>query len=340
MQRIILIPDRIKENVKIEKEIFGKDYKIIAQGKKVAEDIPIENWQSADAILAWHEINYDAELISKLENCKIIVRVGVGYDNVDIQAANKRKIIVCNVPDYGTNDVADHTIALLLTLCRGINAYNLEIKTNRSWEWNSIGELKRLDGLTIGIVGLGRIGSAVALRSKAFGLNVSFFDPYLSTGVEKVFDYKRYYSLYDMISNCDIVSFHVPLTNETLYMVDNKFFTQIKKGSIILNTARGKIIKFNSLYDALKNNLVKAAGLDVLEHEPPDYNHPLLSAWQKQEPWIKNRLIITPHAAFYNNESFVEMREKAAMEAKRILEGKEPKNRINETLNSTDKKTI
>ena len=201
-------------------------------------------------------------------------------------------------------------------------------------------DLKRLRGATIGIIGLGRIGTAVAMRACSFGLTICFYDPYLPIGIDKVFDYKRYDNLLEMINVCDFVSFHAPLTSETEQMANDDFFSTIKRGSTILNTARGKIISLDSLYKAFRTNIVKAAGLDVLEHEPPDYDHPLLSAWQKQEPWIKNRLIITPHAAFYNNESFVEMREKAAMEAKRILEGKEPKNRINETLNSTDKKAI
>ena len=157
MQRIILIPDRIKKNVEIEKEIFGKGYKIITQDKKIAEEIPVEIWQSADAILAWHEINYDTDLISKLRNCKIIVRVGVGYDNVDLESAKNKGIAVCNVPDYGTNDVADHTMALLLSLCRATQAYDEHIRKNRSWEWDSIGNLKRLNGLTIGIIGLGMV---------------------------------------------------------------------------------------------------------------------------------------------------------------------------------------
>ena len=328
MQRIILIPDRIKENVKIEKDIFGKDYKIIAQGKKVAEDIPIEIWQSADAILAWHEINYDAELISQLNNCKVIVRVGVGYDNVDLESAKNKGITVCNVPDYGTNDVADQTMALLLSLCRATHAYDEHVRKNRSWEWDSIGNLKRLNALTIGIIGLGRIGTAVANRACAFGLNVSFYDPYLPDSIEKLFGYKKYSNLFEMVNICDIVSFHAPLTKETNNMADNEFFSNLKQGSVVINTARGKIVNLDSLYNALKENIIKAAGLDVLENEPPDYQHPLISAWEKKESWIKNRLIITPHAAFYNSESYIEMRPKAAIEAKRVLEGKDAINRI------------
>tara|TARA_B100001750_G_scaffold245863_1_gene266560 strand:+ start:565 stop:1554 length:990 start_codon:yes stop_codon:yes gene_type:complete len=328
MNKTILIPDRIKENIEIEKKVFGDGYNIIAKGCVDKNDIPLDIWKSADAILAWHDIKYDAELISQLENCRVIVRVGVGYDNVDLEAAKKNKIIVCNVPDYGTNDVADHTIALLLNLARGVKAFNDEIKNNFSWDWNSIGVLRRLSGQKIGLIGLGRIGNAVALRAKAFGLNVSFFDPYLSTGIEKVFGFNRYLNILDMISSCDIVSFHTPLTKETKNMADDNFFSNMKKESILLNTARGEIVNLDSLYKALKKGVVKMAGLDVLGCEPPDKNHPLISAWYKEDSWIKNRLILTPHAAFYNNESYIEMREKAANEAKRVLDKKSPLNRI------------
>jgi len=328
MKRTILIPDRIKENIEIEKKVFGAGYNIIAKGCVDINEIPLDIWKSADAILAWHEIKYDAELISQLVNCKVIVRVGVGYDNVDLEAAKKNKIVVCNVPDYGTNDVADHTIALLLNLSRGIKAYNDEIKNNFSWDWDSIGLLRRLNGQKIGLIGLGRIGNAVAIRAKAFGLNVSFFDPYLSIGIEKVFGYNRYFNILDMISSCDIVSFHAPLNKETINMADDIFFSNMKKGSILLNTARGDIVNLHSLYKALKQGVVKMAGLDVLECEPPDTTHPLISAWRKGDEWIKNRLILTPHAAFYNNESYIEMREKAAKEAKRVLDKKPALNRI------------
>ena len=329
MTKIILIPDRVKNNTKIEDKVFGRDYQIITQNKNDAKQIPDDIWRSADAILAWHEINYDADLISKLHNCKVIVRIGVGFDNVDLDSAKKKDIVVCNVPDYGTNDVADHAMALLLGINRGTMAYDREIRSNRSWEWGSIPTLTRLSGSTLGIIGLGRIGLALSIRAKMFGLKIHFYDPYLSHGIDKIFGYYRHMNLFEMIRLCDNISFHTPLTNETYHMADDEFFSNIKKGAVIINTARGKIISIDSLYKAVKENIVKAAGLDVLEHEPPDYKHPLIAAWSKQEEWIKDRLVITPHAAFYNKESYIEMRQKAALEAKRVLEGQRPYNRVN-----------
>ena len=328
MNKIILIPDRVKNNTEIEDKIFGKGYQIITQNKINAKQIPDDIWQSADAILAWHEINYDDELISKLHNCKVIVRIGVGFDNVNLDSAKKKDITVCNVPDYGTNVVADHAMALLLGINRGTIAYDRDIRSNRSWEWGSIPALNRLSGSTLGIIGLGRIGLALSIRARMFGLIIHFYDPYLSHGIDKIFGYQRHMNLFEMIRLCDNISFHTPLTNETNHMADDEFFSNMKKGAVLINTARGKIISIDSLYKAVKENIVKAAGLDVLEHEPPDYKHPLIAAWSKQEEWIKDRLVITPHAAFYNKESYIEMRQKAALEAKRVLEGQRPYNRV------------
>ena len=328
MKKIVLIPDRIKESAEIEENIFGKDYKIFFKNAIHKDDISMELWESANAILAWHEINYDKELIDKLKNCSVIVRVGVGFDNIDLKAAKRNNIVICNVPDYGTNDVADHTIALLLTLARGIKAYNEKIINNDTWDWEMIGKLKRLSGMKIGIIGMGRIGNAVAIRAKSLGLKILFYDPYISIGMEKVFGYSRYDNIKDMTRVSDIISFHAPLNNKTENMANDNFFDNMKKDSILLNTARGKIIKMSSLFRAMKKNIVSKAGLDVLEDEPLNNLDPLIRAWRKKEDWIKNRLIITPHSAFYNEESYFEMREKAAIEAKRVLEGNNPLNRI------------
>jgi lactate dehydrogenase-like 2-hydroxyacid dehydrogenase len=328
MKKIILIPDRLKDNIEVEENIFGKDYQVVTQNKNDSKLIPDDLWQSADAILAWHEINYDVELISKLNNCKVIVRIGVGVDNVDLDSAKKKGIMVCNIPDYGTNDVADHAMALLLGFSRGTIAYDKEIRLNRSWEWDSIPILNRLSGSKIGIIGLGRIGMALSIRAKIFGMKVLFYDPYVSHGIDKIFGYKRCMKLFEMIKLCDYISIHTPLTKETYRMVNDDFFSNIKKGAIVINTARGEIVSTDSLYKAIKDNVIKAAGLDVLEYEPPDYKHPLIEAWSKQEEWIRNRLIVTPHAAFYNSESYIEMRQKAAFEAKRVLEGESPYNRV------------
>jgi lactate dehydrogenase-like 2-hydroxyacid dehydrogenase len=322
-----LIPDRLTVP-DVEKKVFGDDYEIITTSVLNADDVDDILWNSAHAVLAWHDLTYNAELIEKLISCKVIVRVGVGYDNVDLEAAKKKNIVVCNVPDYGTNDVADHAFALLLTLVRGTEVYNRQLKRNMIWEWTTAGELHRITNLTFGIIGLGRIGTATALRAKSFGMNVVFYDPYVPDGKDKALQVTRVNLLNELLEKADIISIHTPLTDETRSMVNKDFFDNVKKNLILINTARGKIIDLDALNNALQDNVVKAAGLDVLPQEPPDINHPLIQAWQAEEDWLSGRLLITPHSAFYNRESYIEMRQKAAEEALRVLNHENPKNKL------------
>ncbi len=324
----VLIPDRIKSNADIEEEVFGEKAVITLCNAVHSSQISEEIWSNTDAVLAWHEIKYDRHLISKMKNCKIIVRVGVGYDNVDLKAASEFGITVCNVPDYGTDDVADHTMALMLSLCRNLYCYSNSVKESL-WKWETGYQLRRLKGLSLGIVGLGRIGTAVALRAKSFGLNVRFYDPYKPHGYEKSLTIERDETLYSLASRSDIISIHTPLTDETKLMINKEFFDACKKKIIFINTARGMIVDIDSLYESLLSNRILFAGLDVLPFEPPDENHPLIKSWKQDDEWIKGRIIITPHSAFYNEDSYKEMREKAAREVLRVLNNEKPLNKVN-----------
>ena len=194
----ILIPDRI-DNADIEKEIFDSRFKIIVKNASKESEISDVIWEKAEGILAWHDIHYDKNLISKLKICKVIVRVGVGYDNVDLNAASKKGIIVCNVPDYGTDDVADHTWGLILSLERGIIKFNSSVLNKGPWDWKLGEGLERIQGKSIGIIGLGRIGKAMAIRAKAFGMNVLFYDPYISQGIEKSLNLISPYSIFPIL---------------------------------------------------------------------------------------------------------------------------------------------
>ena len=314
----------------MEFSVFGSDVQIINPCVKHASEIDDQTWMKVDAILAWHELQYTADVIDKLNQCKVIVRVGVGFDNVDLIASGKKGISVCNVPDYGTNDVADHAIALMLTLMRGIHTYSEKVRLSKSWNWGDAGPLHRLTDLTIGIIGLGRIGTATALRAKSLGMYVKFFDPYVPDGLDKTLGFTRIQNLSALLKQSDVVSIHCPLTEETKGMAASVFFNDIKKGAVFINTARGEIVEINALNKALQSNHLKAAGLDVLPQEPPDPNHSLIKAWRSGEQWIAQRLIITPHAAFYNEESYLEMRKKAAEEVKRVLNGQKPRNCVNQ----------
>jgi len=330
-QPIVLIPDRLRPPADVEQEVFGPEVRILTPCALHTSEISDEVWASVDAILAWHELQFTADVIAKLERCQVIVRVGVGFDNVDLEAAGRQGIMVCNIPDYGTADVADHAIGLMLALARGIYAFSEQVRaSNDNWHWNAAGTLHRLADATLGIIGLGRIGTATALRAKAFGMRVVFYDPYIPDGQDKALGVTRCYELADLLAQADVVSIHTPLTSETRGMANAAFFSMLKPGAIFINTARGAIVDLDALTEALRSGQVGAAGLDVLPQEPPDPDHPLIRAWRARESWIAYRLIITPHAAFYCEEAYREMRMKAALEAKRVLAGQKPRNCVNE----------
>jgi len=312
----------------IEMGLFGEQFQMITPNVSEVEDISLDHWRSADAIMAWHTLQYDTALVKQLNNCKIIIRIGVGFDNFDLKSAGEMGIIISNVPDYGTTDVADHAIALLLSFSRGIYAY-LESVINNQWHWQHAHTLRRLSGATLGIIGLGRIGTATAMRAKGLGMKVLFYDPYLVEGVDKSLGIGRCYELKELLAQSDAVSFHTPLTDETEDMANSDFFKAMKPGSIFINTARGQIVDPKALYGALKSGHLAAAGSDVWPTEPPPDSDPLIKAWRAGEPWIKHRLILTPHSAFYCKESWEELRMKGAMEVKRVLNGERPRSCVN-----------
>jgi len=256
----------------------------------------------ADAIILWHHLQITAGMLNKLAKTRLIVRNGVGYDNVDINAAAAAGIAVANVPDYGTEEVADHAIALALALTRQLKPLMADVAAG-SWEWRTALECRRIRGRVFGIIGCGRIGTATALRAKALGFAVRFFDPYLPSGYEKAIGVERSASLEDLIRAADVVSLHVPLSEETHHLIGEREFALMKKSTYLINTARGPLVAQSALLEALSQGLLAGAGMDVLEEEPLG-----TEALQK----IPN-CIITPHTAFYSQESLVEMREKSAL---------------------------
>jgi D-3-phosphoglycerate dehydrogenase/C-terminal binding protein len=324
---MVLMPDVIS-NPDIEMTVFSNKFQMITPNVSKVDDISLEVWRNVDAIMGWHTLRYDSKLIKQLDNCKIIIRIGVGFDNVDLKVAGKLGIIVSNVPDYGTTDVADHAIALLLSFSRGIFAYSDSV-INNQWSWEHIATLKRLSGSTMGIVGLGRIGTATAMRAKGLGMKVLFYDPYLVEGVDKALAVGRCYDLNELLAQSDVVSLHTPLTDETKGMANRNFFKAMKPGSIFINTARGLIVDPLALYDALKSGHLSAVGVDVWPTEPPPDSDPLIKAWKVGESWVKNRFTLTPHSAFFCQESWEELRMKGSMEVKRVLKGERPRSCVN-----------
>ncbi|MBX2803286.1 MAG: C-terminal binding protein [Myxococcales bacterium] len=321
----VIVPDRLAPPADVEQAVFGDDAEVITlQAKHNAE---LEGCiEGANAILAWHDLQWTEAVLRTMPECRVLVRVGVGYDNVDLDAAEKLGITVCNVPDYGTHDVADHAIALLLALARGLVGHDRCARTDH-WQWGLV-DTFRLTGRRLGIVGLGCIGTATALRAKAFGLDVSFYDPYLPEGWDKTYQLRRHRSLTDLAADSEIVSLHVPLTPQTRGMVDASFFDAASDGLVLINTARGPVVDWPAFRAAFDSGRVRCAGLDVLPDEPLDRTDPLLARWVAEEPSVRERLLITPHCAFYSQSALHEMRRKAAEEALRVLRGDPPLTRV------------
>jgi phosphoglycerate dehydrogenase-like enzyme len=289
----------------------------------------------ADAIIVFHEVTLPADLVAEATRCRIIVRCGVGFDAVDIRSAGKHGIPVCNVPDYGVDEVADHAIGLLLACNRGfIRAERLVRHSLGPWNKRGVGSVPRLAGQTLGIIGLGRIGGALAVRAKAFKLRVIACDPYLRPGTEKVLGVTLV-DLATLLAESDFVSVHTPLTDETRNLIDARALASMKPTAILINTSRGAVVDTDALAEALVAGRLAGAGIDVLPVEPPHANMPLIKLWQAQaEPFVN--LIITPHTAFYSDAGMVEMRRKAAQEIGRALRGHRLLNCVNmEFLNRT-----
>ena len=209
------------------------------------------------------------------------------------------------------------------------NIFNFHNETKKG-VWKRTGnKIFRLKDKTLGIIGLGRIGKAVALRAKAFKMNVIYYDPYLKSGYDKIFNVKYVQNLSNLAKTSDFISLHCPLTPETKNMINKNFFKKMKKNSVMINTSRGEVLNLSDLKDALKNKIIKGAALDVLEKEPLSPNHKLIKDYFEDKSYLKNKLIITPHVAFYSTTSVIEIREKAAIEAKIVLNNDKPKNSVN-----------
>lgn len=328
-QRTIYITDFWTGPTDVEQDALGDAARVVALGAHAERDV-IDRAADAAGLLVWHDIRLTAATIDALKACRVIVRVGVGFDNVDIAAARARDIPVCNVPDYGIEDVADHAIALMLALTRSLHRFQRELReAPPKWDARGPRRSPRLRGMVFGIVGLGRIGSAAALRAKAFGMHVVAFDPFIPDGRDKALGLRRVDSLDELLGQSDVVSLHVPLTDQTRGMIAAAALGKIRPGALLINTARGPVCDTAAVLAALESGLLAGVGLDVLPTEPPPPDDPLLRAARDPGHIAHERCILTPHSAFYTEEGFVEMRRKAALEARRGLVGERLRNRVN-----------
>lgn len=264
----------------------------------------------AEYVILWHRVSLDAEFFDRVTSCRAVICASVGYDHVDLAAASANGVPVYHIPHYGTDEVADHTLALALALVRDLPALQRHTRDG-GWDWRAIGDARRLRGKVWGLIGFGRIGTAVGQRARAFGMEVAFYDPYNHPGIEKAFGFQRHLSLDRLLGAADIVSVHVPLNAGTANLLGAAELRLLKPGAVLVNTARGGVIDLDALEQALAEGRPARLGLDVVAGEPAVPN------WMRQDP----RVLLTPHAAFYSVESLIELRSRAAEAVLQLITG-------------------
>jgi D-3-phosphoglycerate dehydrogenase len=292
----------------------GTDIELVASVVKNSDDAR-RAAKDADAILT-AVVPVDAGLIDHLQKCRVIVRLGVGYDIVDLANCRKKGIQVCNVPDYGTEEVANHAMALLFAVHRRILSYDRNVRNHR-WGHVLPWPIHRLSTLRVGVIGVGRIGSTFARFVKPFVRDVVGFDPFL-TAAQFATKELETMSLQSLFETSDIISLHLPLSEESRHLISAGAIAQIKRRPIIVNVSRGGLIDGAALAQALESGKLSGAGIDVFEDEP-NIRPELLQ--------LEN-IVLTPHIAWYSEEADLQLRRSAIEEIIRVLRGHSPKNPV------------
>jgi C-terminal binding protein len=330
MALTVLYPEALYPDDSVERAIYGPEVRVRFAGVNAIAELSDAACAEADGLMTL-QLAIPGEQIARFPHLRAIVRMGVGYDRIDRKAAAARNVMFCNVPDYGTTEVADHAMALALALRRGIILHYEKQRGTPPAPWRTIDSplIRRLGSLTFGILGLGRIGTAVALRAKAFGARVVCYDPYQPNGVERGLGIERARSLEELLRQTDVLSVHAPLTAETRGLLGLDALSLLPHGAVVVNTARGAIIDIDALEQLLRGGHIGGVGLDVLPEEPPEEPIPgLLRAYRARESWVEGRLIITPHSAFHSPESWEDIRMKSAETMRAALLGPRPQNVI------------
>ena len=294
----VLFTDQDYNDVALERALFDAAGIDLVVANHKSEDAIIAAGRGFDAFLIQYA-SISERVLSALPELGIVSRIGAGFDTIDTAACARHGVWVANSPDYGVGEVATHALALALALVRNVIAYHRDIQAGK-WHYLSSGQIRRASEMTLGIVGLGRIGKRMAHLSRNAFKRVIACDPYLIDG-----DFPAYVERADLagvFAQSDVVTLHMPLNDETRGMVDAKVLGRMRPGSFLVNTARGAVVNMDDLLSAVDSGILAGAGLDVLPVEP------VADARLLGHP----RVILTPHAAFFSVESEIELRRKAA----------------------------
>lgn len=313
----VLVTDYTWDNTEAEAEVLAEAGAELVLAKSGEADELAQLVVDADGILTCFK-EVSADVIRAGRRLQVVGRYGIGVDNIAVAEATRLGILVTNVPAYCLDEVAEHALGLLLGLARNIQAYNATIRDGR-WELKVDRRLFRVAGQTLGVVGFGKIGQALAVKASGLGVKVLAFDPFMDAdrirarGVEPS-------DLDTLLSKSDLVSLHVPLTDSTRHLIDATRLRSMKPTAFLVNTSRGGIIDLDALETALREGWIAGAGLDVFEPERLPRDHPLLA--------LPN-LVATPHVAFYSEESVLELQRKAARNVSDVLLGRLPESVVN-----------
>jgi len=315
----VVIAYDLSGDTELEREVLKAidDVKIITTSGLTTPDA-LEAANQADALMVTIQ-EVSAELIAQMPNCRLISRVGTGLDAINIPSATEHHIWVANVPDYSIDEVSTHALTLLLMQARSMNDLTRAVEQKRWWDPAHIRPVQRLQGQTLGIVAYGRIGQALATKAKGLGLKVMVYDPYMSAdrihadGVQPV-------DFVTLLSSSDYISLHAPLTDSTRNLINADALTQMKPTAFLINTARGPLVDESALLAAVRSGQIAGAAIDVFAVEPPPPDHPFLH---------EERIIVTPHAAWYSEQSKIDVRVKGAEEVVRVLKGEPPRFPVN-----------
>jgi D-3-phosphoglycerate dehydrogenase len=314
----VLVTDYVWPTTEPERKVLAGIGAEVIEAPDTSEETLASMAVNVDAIMACFA-QVTSRVIQAAEKCVVISRYGVGVDNVAVDTATQEGIAVTYVPDYCVDEVSDHVMALLLSWNRQIVSYDQIAKQGRWDGTRAPNPLLRLRGRTLGVVGLGRIGRAVAAKAQAFGLEVLGSDPYLTdagsapSGVKVV-------SLSELLSQSDYIALHPPLNEETRGLIGAAELSQMKSDAFLINCSRGPIINEPDLYAALRDHKIGGAGLDVMEEAAPSAGHPMFQ--------LEN-VLITPHVAFLSQQSVLELEESTAQATADVLQGRMPKFLVN-----------
>jgi D-3-phosphoglycerate dehydrogenase / 2-oxoglutarate reductase len=315
--KLVAVTDSVFPTLEPARAVLEKIGAELHLAKESTPGAILEVAREADAVLATFA-KVTAEIIQQLTRCRVIARMGIGVDNVDIPAATKAGIVVTRVPDYCLDEVSDHTMALLLALVRKIPQSNARTQAGH-WEMRAVVPIHRLRGTVLGLVAFGQIPQLVAPKAQAFGIRVVTHDPYVArevaerAGVEQV-------DFYELLKISDYISIHTPLLPATHHLFNADVFRRMKPSAYLINTARGPIVDEAALADALDQGHLAGAALDVMEQEPPSGSRLL---------GHRDNVIVTPHTSYYSEESLVDVQTKAAEDVVRVLSGQPPRNPVN-----------